>query len=212
MQIAYNSIHNVYREDAMINLTGIKMEILSIIYTNPEREFYMHEIGRIIGKKPGNFQRAINNLVEDGFLESEYRANARYFKATKNHPFYEEVKKIVLKSSGIKERIRDSITKQPGIKVAFVYGSFAKGKEKAYSDIDIFLVGKVDESKIIKDLDIIEKKYGREINYRAISEKELFIAVKEKDSFMISVLSDKKEFLKGGEDELRNILVDYLIF
>ena len=51
----------------------------------------MQEIGRILGKKTGAFQRTLNNLVSEGTLESEYKANARYFKANKNYPLLKTV-------------------------------------------------------------------------------------------------------------------------
>ena len=45
----------------------------------------MRGIGRILKKQPGVFQRAINALVEEGILESEYRANARFFQLAEKY-------------------------------------------------------------------------------------------------------------------------------
>ena len=57
-----------------------KDQILQLFTSNPEASFHMRGIARILKKEPGVFQRAINALVEEGMLESEYRANARFFK------------------------------------------------------------------------------------------------------------------------------------
>ena len=45
-----------------------------------------------------------------------------------------------------------------GIEYAFIYGSFAKGEEKETSDIDLFIIGKVDEGKLIDEANKLEKK------------------------------------------------------
>lgn len=34
-------------------LTKNRAELLKLFFTNPDRDFYMQEIGRILGKKPG---------------------------------------------------------------------------------------------------------------------------------------------------------------
>jgi len=76
-----------------------KTRLLKLFYDHPEEQFYIQEIGRLLGKKPGVFQRTLNNLYKDGLLESEYKANSRFFRINKKNPFYGELRSIVLKSA-----------------------------------------------------------------------------------------------------------------
>jgi hypothetical protein len=71
-------------------LTKNKAELPKLFFTNPEKSFYMQEIGRILGRKPGVFQRTLNNMVAEGILKSEYKANARYFGINRQYPLYKE--------------------------------------------------------------------------------------------------------------------------
>ncbi len=82
-------------------LSKNKIRLLKFFYEHPQRQFYMHEIGRMLGKKPGVFQRALDALYREGLLTSEYRANARFFGVNKESPIYNELKSIVLKSARI---------------------------------------------------------------------------------------------------------------
>lgn len=75
------------------------VKLLKLFYTHPDRQFYMQEIGRLLGKKPGVFQRTLNNLHDDGLLLSEYKANARFFRINKGHPIYGALKSIISKSA-----------------------------------------------------------------------------------------------------------------
>jgi outer membrane protein TolC len=81
--------------------TKNQARLLKLFYAHPEQQFYIQEIGRILGKKPGVFQRTLNNLQENGVLVSEYKANARFFQINKNSSIYNELKKIVLKSLSV---------------------------------------------------------------------------------------------------------------
>lgn len=166
----------------------------------------MHEIGRILGKKPGSFQRTINNMESEGILLSEYRANARYFRINKEYPLYKELKSIVFKTIGIGGGIKKRLRKFSGIKFAFIFGSYAKSRENYLSDIDLIIIGELDEDKLIRELDDLEKLLKREINYKIYNLSELKQYTKSGDPFLESVVKDKKVFLIGEDDELQKII------
>jgi predicted nucleotidyltransferase len=186
-------------------LTKNRAELLRLFLTNPERSFYMQEIGRILGKKPGVFQRTLNNLVSEGIVESEHKANARYFKANKYYPLYKEMKSIVFKTIGVEASLKAELKQISGIQFAFIYGSYAKGKENYLSDIDLVIIGKPDEDELIKKLDRLEEKLQREINYKFYKLKEFTKEIKEKEPFVLEILKEKKIILIGGDDALRKI-------
>jgi len=76
-----------------------KAKLLKFFYAHPEKQFYIQEIARLLGKKAGVFQRALNNLYSEGLLTSEYKANARFFKVNEKHPIYQELRSIIAKSA-----------------------------------------------------------------------------------------------------------------
>ena len=182
-----------------------RAELLKLFLTNPDRSFYMHEIGRILGRKPGTFQRTLNNMVSEGILTSEYKANARFFKANKKCPIYKELKSIVFKTVGVQGSIREVFEKIGNIKFAFIYGSYAKAKETSFSDIDLAVIGNPDEDKLIKELDRLEGKFQREINYKLYTLKKFKHDIEEREPFILEIIGDKKIMLIGDENELRKV-------
>jgi len=165
----------------------------------------MQEIGRILGKKPGAFQRTLNNLVSEGTLESEYRANARYFKVNKNYPLYEELKSIVFKTVGVSGSLKDVLERVGNVEFAFIYGSFAKAKENYMSDIDLITIGDLDEDRLIRELDKLDDRLQREINYKLYTLEEFRKEVEGRLPFLVEILRDKKVMVIGDETELRKI-------
>lgn len=186
-------------------MTGLlsknRLRLLGLFYTNPKRSFYMQELGRILGKKPGVFQRTLNALAEAGFLHSEYRGHARFFRANPRHPLYPELKRLVAKTAGVEGSLRHLVERLAGVKLAFLYGSFAKGRERSESDVDLLVVGSPRmEGALVHALARLETTLQREINYKFYSEREYRAKRAKRDPFLQEILTDAVVVLKGAPD------------
>ena len=186
-------------------LTKNRAKLLKLFFTNPDKTFYMQEIGRILEKKPGIFQRTLNNLVSEGILESEYRANARFFKVNKKYLLFKELKNIVFKTVGIKGSVEKALEEVSKIRFAFIYGSYAKAKENCFSDVDLVIIGTPNEDELIKKFDKMEEKLQREMNFKLYSLSAFKKDVQEEEPFVLEILHDKKIMIIGDENELRKI-------
>lgn len=175
----------------MLQFTKNQILILEVFFNHPERAYYLRELARILGKEPGVFQRDINKLVENGVLEDYYKASRRFFKLNKNYHLFKELKSIFFKTVGIKGMLQKELKKIKGIKTALLYGSFAKGKERDASDIDLLIVGSINEDELIYLITGLEKKFDREINYTLVAEKEFQKRLKEGNSFLKNILGQK---------------------
>ena len=109
---------------------------------------------------------------------------------------------MVFKTEGIKGRLQQELAKLKGIKAAFIYGSFAKEKERAGSDIDLFLLGNINEDELIAKISSLEKEFRREINYTIYTQGEFKKEQKNKNSFILEVINEPKIFLIGGPGDL----------
>jgi len=190
----------------MKELTKNRADLLRLFFTNPEQSFYMQEIGRILGKKPGVFQRTINSMEKEGILVSEYKANARFFKANKEYHLFNELKSIVFKTVGIIGSLKKILNKRQTIEYSFIYGSYAKAKDNHLSDIDLIIIGECDEDKLIEEFDRLEKALKREINYKLYTPSALVKDIKQKEPFLLEIIKDKKIMIKGQEHGLQKLL------
>ncbi|MEI8348551.1 MAG: TolC family protein [Candidatus Omnitrophota bacterium] len=77
------------------------IKLLKVFYTHPHQQFYIQELGRILKVKPGVFQRILYSLEKEGVLNSDYKANARFFSINKDYRFYNEFKSIVRKAANL---------------------------------------------------------------------------------------------------------------
>ena len=138
---------------------------------------------------PKNVDRKLKELEQEGLLVSEFKGNQRYFGLNKKFPLLEHYRQIFLKTAGLEDKLRKIMAGIPKIKEAYIFGSYAKNKMEAHSDIDILAIG--DHSILIlqRKISALQKDLGREINVVNLSPKEFVLKKKAKNPFIANVFS-----------------------
>ena len=189
-------LNNIY-----ITKSKIRQDLLTLYFSNTDKQYYLRELERILGYSAGNIRRELLKLSSDNFFLTEKTGNLLYYKLNKSHPLYNDIKNIVNKSSGIAQKIKTNLLNVPNIEVAFIYGSFAQDKTNSTSDIDLMIIGDPKTTKIIKATKPLENTFGREINF-TIYTKEEFDNKKHTRGFLKEVINNKKIFLIGDSNDL----------
>ena len=179
-----------------------RVKILTLFFLNPNRKFYVREIARRTGGNINSVRRELQKLESIGLLRSEREGNLKYYGTDKKMPIYEELRRIFLKTEGLGEIIKEGLSKLGEVKFAFIYGSFAKGEERLKSDVDLMIVGKVDEKKLIPMIRKLESQLSREINYTLLTPLEFESRMSKGDPFITDVLRGKKIMLAGEPSEV----------
>lgn len=181
-----------------ITKSRLRQKTLSYFFTNSDANLYLREIASILKEDAGNLSKELANLEKKGIFNSNLRGNQKYFCLNKKYPLYEELNSIIFKTIGIEGNLRKIVNEIDGIIFSFIYGSFAQNKENNTSDIDVLIVGNPDEDELMKRIDDLEKKLGREINYNIYPKEEFKEKIRKKDSFILNILKRQKIILKGS--------------
>ena len=163
----------------------------------------MRELARALGKPPGTLLRELNALAAAGVLARRRVGNQVHFQANPASPIYEELRGILKKTVGVAEVLRAALAPL-GAKVhaAFVYGSVARGDERAHSDLDVMLVGEASFGDVVAALAPAQASLRREVNPNVYPALEFRKKLAAGDAFLKRVLADRKIFIVGGEDDL----------
>lgn len=182
-----------------------RVEVLKLFLLNPDNSYYQRQISTITRKSIRGVQRELENLQKLSLIEKSIEGNRIYYKANRKCPIFEELKRIFFKSAGIAEVLKSSL-KGKRIKSAFIYGSYAKGQESLLSDIDLMVIGDISSKELSGILSDPKKELMREINYAVFPTREFINKAKKKEHFLNSVLNDKKIFIIGDENELKELI------
>jgi len=174
-----------------LNKSKIKRDILRLYFAHEEKRYYLRELERLLKRPAAYIRRELIKLEKEGLFLSEYSGKERYFWLDCNFFLFKEVRGIVNKTIGIEGRLRKILSQEEGIEEAYIFGSYAKGKLEAESDIDLLLIGPGNNLKARKNIYNLQRMFEREINIIDMDKKEMEKRKKEKDEFFSNIFSGK---------------------
>jgi uncharacterized protein len=188
---------------AEILSSKIRAGIFRILFgVVPDTELHMREIERRTGFAIGTVQKELKKLQRLDIITRVQDGNRVYYRANTLHPLYPDIRNLVLKTSGLADVIKEALTNEKGIRIAFVFGSLAGQEDKAASDVDLMVIGSIGLRRLTGLLMEVAGKIGREINPHALTEKEFAKRKADQDHFLNHVLESPKIFIIGDENEL----------
>jgi predicted nucleotidyltransferase len=183
-----------------------RQSVLSVLYTHVDEAFYLRQLSRMANIKMGALQRELKQLTEAGIIKRAARGHQVYYQANKDCPIFDELKSIVIKTVGIGDVLRKALTPLADrISVAFIYGSFAEGKEREASDVDVLIIGDVAFTLTVQAFQEAQNVIGREINPTVYPVQEIRSKIAENKHFLKSVLNGPMIFLIGDKGELKRL-------
>jgi predicted nucleotidyltransferase len=136
-------------------------------------------------------------------LEQRKDGRRTYFRAEARSPIFRELRSIFEKTVGLIPTLRAALRPFANkIACAFVYGSIARREERATSDVDLMVIGRVGLADLAPNLTKIEKRLGREVNVTDYSVEEFRKKVAQGDHFLTTVLKGSRQFVKGEQRDL----------
>jgi predicted nucleotidyltransferase len=183
-----------------------RQAVLRLLFSHPDESFYVREIVRAAAAGQGAVQRELDSLRRAGIVQRTVRGHQVFYQANPDNPIFQELKSLILKTTGGAEVLRRALSPLAGrIRVAFMYGSMARGEQRRGSDVDLFVVGDVSFADLVEALAPAQRKLAREINPVVYPISEFREKLSQKHHFITSVLRAPKLFLMGDERELAGL-------
>lgn len=184
--------------------TKVQQRVLGVLFGNPGRSYYANEIIAMARCGTGAVQRELGRLAGAGLITVSRVGNQKHYRADPASPVYEELRALVLKTSGLADVLCAALAPlAPKIGAAFVYGSVAKGQDVASSDIDLMVMSDdLTYADVFASLEEAAARLGRPVNPTVYTRQELAMRLKKNNAFVKRVLDQPKLWLIGGEDAL----------
>jgi len=187
--------------------SGVQQRVLALIFGHPERSFYTSEIIRNVHSGRGAVERELARLEQTGLVSIQRVGNQKHYHANHASPIFNELRGIILKTAGLIEPLKQSLALyREKIKVAFVYGSIAKGTDTARSDIDLMVIGDdLTYAELFAGLQKAETILQRSINPTFLSFDDWCNKLRTKDSVIAKIAAQPKLFIFGSEADFERI-------
>jgi len=182
----------------------VQQRVLGLLFGQPDRSFYTGELIHLVDAGSGAVQREIARLEKSGLITMRRVGTQKHYQANPVSPLFEELRSITRKTVGLADPLRVALTpltKQ--ITAAFVFGSVAKRRDAAASDIDLMVLSdSLAYSEIYSLLEPVSEQLGRTVNPTVYSAADWFKRARSGNAFVSRVLAQPKLWIIGSENDL----------
>lgn len=196
-----------------------RVKLLQLFFSNPNRSFYVREITRKIDEQINSVRRELSNLLSIGIITSDANNNKLYYEVNQEYEYYQPLAVIF---GGIKAPVTPKSTKEKAVPkdvksaevapehplakavratgrvdLALLTGQFTRDEQ---SGIDVLIVGDVNQAKIDKFIDDLEKAENKELRYTVMQLDNYQYRVQIHDRFIDNVLEAKKQVIINNQN------------
>lgn len=189
---------------ADVLFTPVQQRVLGLLFGQPDRRFQSAELIRLAGAGTGAVHRLLTRLAATGLLRAETVGNQKFYQANERAPVYAELVGLVRKTVGLAGPLQAALAPLADrITAAFVYGSVAKGSDRAASDIDLMVIADdLDYATLTAALAAAEESLARPVNPNLMTRAEWRRKRTEADSFAARIVAQPRLFVIGAEGDL----------
>ena len=186
--------------DALFSTT--RQKVLAYLFGQPDRSFYASELISLANSGSGAVQRELARLAQSGLATMTRIGNQTHYQANADSPIYDDLCNIVEKTVGLVGQVQRALAPlEQDISLAFIYGSVAKRRDHAGSDVDLLIISDtLSYADIYPALEPVTAHIGRTVNPHLCSQEELRHLLKKNNAFIERVMEQPKLWILGGED------------
>ncbi len=188
---------------ASVLFTPVQQRVLGLLFAQPDRAFQSGELIRLAASGTGAVHRLLTKLADVALITVERVGNQKYYQANPASPVFGDLSGLIMKTSGLLGPISTALAGfADHIQAAFVYGSVAKGKDRAGSDIDLMVIADdLDYADMFAALQSAEMQLGRTINPNVMTLAE-WRRKRKQASFVARIAGQPRHFVIGSDDDL----------
>ena len=182
----------------------VQQRVLGLLFGQPGRRFQSAELIRLAQSGTGAVHRQLGRLEKSGWVTVTRVGNQKYYQANADCPAFTELQGLITKTVGLVEPLRRALEPLASeIDAAFVYGSIAKGTDKAGSDIDVLVVSeRLGYQELFTALQSAEASLARSVNPNVMTPREWRARRQEKGSFAARIAAQPRLCVIGSDDDL----------
>ena len=194
--------------------TDNKLRIIGLYRSNYLAQYYTREMAKLTQKSHVTFLPHLRALEKDKVLISKKIGKNKVYTLnpnnilTKNYIIISELFESVLYQEQVFliKKITTEISKLNLSGSLVLFGSYAKKTFKEESDIDLFYLGELKETDMIK-IKAIGRTYGKTINLKTATNENFESGLRKKDALIMEIL--KYRIIIQNADTFINALWRY---
>src|SRR5581483_2616706 len=115
-------------------------ELFGLLLLQPERRWTLEELASLTGAPMSSAHREVRRALDAGLIHRDATGRPHRFQAAAESPAFEPLRRLLELTVGVSERFRDALAEIDSVRAAAIHGSWAEGRIRPDSDVDIVVV------------------------------------------------------------------------
>ncbi|MFA5133703.1 MAG: hypothetical protein WC459_02795 [Patescibacteria group bacterium] len=165
--------------------------LLKLFYNEPEKDFFMRELARILDNQLNAIRREVANLSKMGIVKEVDGDDPKkkFYRLNTDFTLHTELSALITKSELLAEKsLVELLSVTGGIDLCIFTGTLL-GTD---APCDILIVGRVNKNELSKLIKQYEKESNKNIDYAVFTPEEYKQRKSLTDKFLFGVLESKK--------------------
>ena len=171
--------------------SGARVKLLKQFLKNPQSEFFVRELTRLLDEQINSLRRELENLENIGLLKFRNRNRKKYYFVNPHFVLLSELTSMIRKSDENNDEILKTINNLGSCDLIILGGCFIDQPEQK---VDVFVVGDLDEQTLKEQL---ERHFTPVKEYRVgvITKEDFLYRLALKDKFIREMFADKSRII-----------------
>ena len=176
-----------------------RVKLLNLFFNNPNTNYYVREITRLIDEQVNSVRRELSNLQEVGIVVSTNNERKLFYTLNYDFEYYLPLRAIfsdepmLLKQQNTDNKNSNYWDDKLSLVLDYINVFIISGRlvEDSTSKVDMIIVGDNKDNKLSNWANSLEESMNKQLNYSIMNTSEFYYRFSTKDIFLNSVLKNK---------------------
>ena len=141
-----------------------RIKLLLKFFLNSNSSSYLRGLESEFGESTNAIRLELNRFEKAGLLTTTTKGNKKMFKANTKHPLFNHIHDLIFTHIGFDHIINKVINRLGDVKMVFITGDFAKGRDSKIIDL-IFVGNTIDREYLVRQTQRAEEIIKRKIRF-----------------------------------------------
>ena len=177
----------------------VRDRILLEFFAKPGTSAHVREMARRVKASAPTVGAELAELARIGILHTQTVGRSLVYSVNERSPLLGEIRGLVQKTIGIEGLLGKALEGLAGVDAGYIFGSYSAGTDRAGSDVDLLVIGRINRVALSEKLAPIERTIGREVNVVTKTEAQVRERRRGGDPFWRQVLGKPMIHVAGRE-------------
>ena len=163
-----------------------RVKLLSTFLLNPEREYFIRELTRVLNEQINSIRRELENLRKIGLVKARHRNRKKYYRIDQDFFLYVDLRSLFSKVVQGESPLVNSVRNLANVELVLLAGAFCGTESK----VDLLIVGDV-QRELIEAL-LLQDRNLKDSKYSIFSKADFLYRLSLKDRFVTDILNDPR--------------------